>query len=94
MLRKLHRTAPADASVCGLIGEINWHQGRLANAIRWFGKATQAAPQSELASLGLFHALWEADKEDLAIREMKRFLRVSDSAEYRTIQRDLETSIS
>ena len=89
VLRKLHRSAPNDASTCALIGEINWSQGKLGIAIRWLSKATREAPRSELASLGLFHVLWEANKEGLALAEMNRFLAISDSKEYRSILKGL-----
>lgn len=94
LLRKLHRRAPGDASICGLIGEIHWNAGKLDNAILWFSKATQAAPASELASLGLFHVLWEANKHRRACAEMNRFLAIADSKEYRDIQKGLHEQLA
>jgi predicted Zn-dependent protease len=86
-LQKLHLVVPDDPSICGIIGEIHWDQGNLVHAIRWFSTATHLAPTSELASLGLFHVLWEANKKGLAVAEMNRYLALGKSREYRTIQR-------
>jgi predicted Zn-dependent protease len=88
-MQELHLIVPDDPSICGIIGEIHWDQGNLVNAIRWFSTATRLAPKSELASLGLFHVLWEANKKGLAVAEMNRYLAVGKSKEYRTIQKEL-----
>ncbi|MEX2176880.1 MAG: hypothetical protein WD872_21110 [Pirellulaceae bacterium] len=88
-LQELHLIVPDDPIICGIIGEIHWDQGNLIHAIRWFSTATRLAPKSELASLGLFHVLWEANKKGLAVAEMNRYLAIGKSREFRTIQREL-----
>jgi predicted Zn-dependent protease len=89
-LQELHLSVPDDPSICSIIGEIHWDQGNLVHAIRWFSTATRLAPKSELASLGLFHVLWEANKKGLAVAEMNRYLAIGKSKEYRAIQKNFE----
>ena len=70
------------AAIFGILGDVYWHLDSLHEAIRCFTRATELSPTSELASLGLFHTLWEAGQIRPALNEMKRFLSTSHSAEY------------
>ena len=54
-------------------------------AIEHFQTAVKLAPTSELYSLGLFHIFWSQGRQDDAFNEMKRFMAISDSADYREI---------
>jgi tetratricopeptide (TPR) repeat protein len=91
--RELLRTLAAEyvnsASVFGLLGDVNWRLGELSDAVRCFGRATSLSPTSELASLGLFHSLWDAGRIEAALNEMQRFLSLSRSAEYARLLREL-----
>jgi predicted Zn-dependent protease len=74
------------AATHGKIGYI--HQfalGDPAAAEGWFRKSAELAPSSELASLGLFHALVRQRKVDEAFDEMRRYLARKPSAEYTRI---------
>jgi tetratricopeptide (TPR) repeat protein len=77
------------APVFGILGDVYWRLGLLNEAIPCFVRASELSPQSELASLGLFHCLWESGQTDLALDEMERFLSASHSAEYAKLLRDL-----
>ena len=46
---------------------------RPLEALACYQKAVEAGPKSERASLGLFHTLWELDRFDDALEEIKRF---------------------
>ena len=73
-----------------MLGHVQWKLVGLANAIESFKTAVQLAPTLELASLGLFHALWEAGRRDDAFEEMKRFVRLAGpSTEYGEILKGL-----
>jgi hypothetical protein len=50
-----------------------------------FRPATEKAPTSEGASLGLFHTLLEAGRSDEAFNAMRRFLSLAESPEYRRL---------
>ena len=65
------------------------------SAIDCFRTATKLAPANELASLSLFNCLWELGKqgdneaESQALKEIRRFLSLSDSSDYRKIIAEL-----
>jgi tetratricopeptide (TPR) repeat protein len=42
-------------------------------AIPYYRQAVRLSPKSEMASLGLFHSLWNTDQIDEAIAEIKRY---------------------
>lgn len=77
------------ASVFIVLGDVQWEQNKLGEAIKSFRKATELAPRAELPSLGLFHALWEDGQEDDAFEEMKRLCRLRHSKEYALLLDDL-----
>jgi tetratricopeptide (TPR) repeat protein len=77
---------PVSAPVHGLLGDMYFCGLRQpAKAIPHYEKATQLAPKSERASLGLFHSLWKLDKVVEALEEMKRFQTISHSNDYAEI---------
>lgn len=63
--------------------------GDYAEAESEFYAAVQLRPTSELISLGLFHCLWDQGKTDQALKEIKRFLEISDSEDYRKIVEEI-----
>jgi predicted Zn-dependent protease len=89
ILRQLRDIRPDSASVHAILGEILWGQRKLDEAITAFGRAVELSPMSELASLGLFHTLWESGQRQSAMKEMDRFLSLSKSVEYDDIAREL-----
>jgi len=89
ILEDLRKTNPRSASVHGLLGYAQWEQGDLASAVHSFKNAVELSPQSELASLGLFHTLLESGDKQGAIREMNRFRRMAASKEYDAIAEKL-----
>ena len=89
ILESLRKEFAQSASVVGYLGGIYFEQGRLDKAADCFRRAVKLSPNSELASLGLFHSLWAEGKTSGALAEMARFLAVAESKEYRTLIRDL-----
>ncbi len=77
------------AAVFGILGDVYWRLGSLPEAIQCFRRAVQLSPTSELASLGLFHSLWESGRYRQAREAMKRFVSISPSAEYARILGEL-----
>jgi tetratricopeptide (TPR) repeat protein len=83
VLRKAVKKYPQSAAAQGLLGSIYLYElDNAKKAVTCFRKTARLSPHSESASLGLFHALWETDKQAAALEEMKRFQRVSHSKEY------------
>jgi Zn/Cd-binding protein ZinT len=54
--------------------------------------AVKLAPTSELYSLGLFHIFWSEGRQEDAFNEMKRFMAISDSEEYREIVTEINST--
>lgn len=79
-------------SYYAVLGDSYWELGLYPEAIRSFKKAIELAPESEASSLGLFHCLWETGDVDGAFDEMRRFLSLADSAEYRRLLSDINRS--
>lgn len=85
LLEQLREKNPQSASVHAILGEVLWEQIGASEAIAAFQKAVELAPTSELASLGLFHTLFEIGDKQRALQERNRFLSLSDSEEYAAI---------
>jgi predicted Zn-dependent protease len=91
-LLELDRARPNDFSVLLIMGHVCWEHERLDEASLLFKRVTILAPKSELASLGLFHTLFELGKTDDAFEEMKRFISISYSEEYERLLEDMKNS--
>jgi predicted Zn-dependent protease len=72
-----------------IIGDIYWDMKEIDKAINAFKKATILSPSSEKCSLCLFHVLWENEREEEALEEMKRFLKDYKSDEYNIILKEI-----
>ncbi len=73
---------PEIGSVYGLAASIYFELDRFEEAARKYKKATELSPKSEMASLGLFHSLWQIGSNDAAFEEMKRYMSIAESEEY------------
>jgi tetratricopeptide (TPR) repeat protein len=94
LLRELNARNPESAVVLAKLGEVYWELQNLPIAIDCFRAATKHSPSSETVSLGLFHCLWENEQRIEALDEAKRFFHVADSADYRKIVRELNSSLT
>lgn len=88
----LNENRRSDAAMFGTLGNIYWKSKDFPNASKCFRKAVKLSPQSELASLGLFHTLWDMGRERDAFEEAKRFLSIRDSEEYFKLVEELRES--
>jgi tetratricopeptide (TPR) repeat protein len=73
LLEKTIVEYPNKAAVYWYLGWVYRDLGKTDRAIANFEKAVQLAPKKQRVSLGLFHALWDNDRLDEALEEMKRF---------------------
>jgi predicted Zn-dependent protease len=79
-------TGSKRASVLGVLGGIYLDDlGEIHAAERLFRECVGVSPQSELASLTLFHILMQLDRAEEALEEMKRFVSLRPSDEYSSI---------
>jgi predicted Zn-dependent protease len=83
---------PAAASIPGYVALFLNRSGRFVEAIEYGRQGTQLSPQSEKASLVLFHSLWNAGQRIEALDEMKRFLSANPSEEYSRMIKEWELS--
>jgi tetratricopeptide (TPR) repeat protein len=83
-----------------VIGDLYRIQGDADRALHYFYRAVEKAPAHELASLSLFHLLWEIgeqgkkDASSRAIEEIRRFMSISDSEDYRRIISELRIKLT
>jgi len=89
LLKDLLKKYATSAAVAGYLAGIYFEQSDMPNAEKYFRQATRLNPKSELASVGLFHSLWNQRRETEATEEMRRFLNLSDSPEYARLLHDL-----
>lgn len=82
ILERLDSEYPSRPFILGMLGAIYRSLGDHGRSLGYFQQAASLSPQSELASLGLFHSLWEAGRQEEALDEMRRFLSVASSEEY------------
>jgi len=71
------------------LGSTYWDLQDIDSAISEFKEAVDLAPSWEDASLGLFHCLWESDKKDDAMVELKRFMAIGTSTDYEEIIKEI-----
>ena len=79
---------PKSSSVHGYLGWYLSGNGKHEDAIAHTQEAVRLSPNSELASLIHFHALWDADQQVEALGEMRRFLKIRPLEEYANILRE------
>jgi tetratricopeptide (TPR) repeat protein len=92
ILRMAVRLYPKCSPAHGLLGGIYFSfLNRPAAALPHCKKAAKLAPKSEMASLALFHSLWELDRQVEALEEMKRFQTISHSRDYDEILAEIKT---
>jgi predicted Zn-dependent protease len=89
LLNPLAAEYPKSAAVVGYLAGVYFGLNNYVKAEKSFRKASRLSPKSELASLGLFHSLWNLGRRREAFREMRRLLKVTDSEEYKMLLRDL-----
>jgi Flp pilus assembly protein TadD len=93
VLRKLVGLRPDSALFNATLANALNTLGEVDEAERLFKQAVSLSPRSEKVSLGLFHCLWGRGKQDEALEEMKRFLSLADSDEYRLILAAVSNSL-
>lgn len=84
MLLKIFKEYPDDPKIHGVfvvLGGIYFDMEQYNKSLKYFKKATNLRPKYELASLGLFHSLWDLGKKKQALAEMDRILELKPDSE-------------
>lgn len=79
--------------LCGLIAGNYYKIGDYEDSTYYFDKVVKLSPNSELASLGLYHSLLELEYNDLAFEEMDRFLSKNKPKLYKVTLEELYEGI-
>jgi tetratricopeptide (TPR) repeat protein len=74
ILKKLDLEFPNQAAISGMIGAIYFYLEDWANSLMYYQQTAKLSPQSERASIGLFHSLWHHGRFDDALEEAERFV--------------------
>ena len=78
----------------GLIATAYYFAKEYAISAAYYKKTTGLNPRSELASLGLFHSLWELKNYRRAYQEMERFLSSNEANNYKVTLKELYEQLS
>ena len=92
MLKDVITRAPNRELAFLVLGGILWDEERREDALRCFQSAVKLNPVLEMASQGVFHVLMEMNEVERAFDEVRRFLALADSQDYRRIIFDLAHS--
>lgn len=84
-------THPDDDRVLLVLASLCFLGGAYAQAAVAFRMLVERRPESERASLGLFHSLWHLGGLDAAFAEAMRFCALRESPEYMRIMKELDT---
>ena len=90
LLNKVLEEHPNSSAAHAILGGLRWDYQDLEGARRCFAEAVRLSPKMELASLGLFHTSYKLGDKDAAFGEMRRFLSISESVEYRKLIREFK----
>jgi predicted Zn-dependent protease len=94
ILLDLNHRYPDLPPVLGVLGDMQEELGELEEAARSYRRTTELSPGSELASISLFHALYQLGDVDGAFDEMRRFRsRGGPSEEYDRLVNDLSRNL-
>ncbi|HYP49439.1 MAG TPA: hypothetical protein VEQ34_00755, partial [Pyrinomonadaceae bacterium] len=77
ILKNLDKKFPNQAAILGVIGGIYFSLRDWENSYIYYKKTAKLAPKSETASIALFHCLFELEKYDESLDEIKRFISIS-----------------
>jgi tetratricopeptide (TPR) repeat protein len=88
ILERLASEYPDQPAILGMLGAISRSLRDYERAVDYYQQTTALSPRSELASLGLFHSLWQVGRRDEAMDEMARFLTVAPSEEYNLLMKE------
>jgi tetratricopeptide (TPR) repeat protein len=74
ILEQVDRDHPDIVAAVGLLGCLLWSEKELDRAVPVLQRSVELSPRAPMISLALFHSLWELDRKEDALEEMKRHL--------------------
>jgi tetratricopeptide (TPR) repeat protein len=89
VFEQLNKENPNQSVILKMWASVYFHLEDWHKALPLYERAASLSPKSELSSLGLFHSLWNLGKQEEAFAEIRRFLSISDSKEYRQLIKEM-----
>lgn len=93
LLENLADQHPGVAAIQGFLGRVYFGLCDYDSALRFFRRATNLNPDSELAALGLYQCLVETGRVDDAMEEMRRYTSSHVSEDFRLIAQEAGFSL-
>jgi len=93
ILNDLLQIEPDNVSALLILGGSYFCEGLYGEAEAVFYNLVGVAPGFGQASVALFNALWKQDKQENALREIKRFTTVADKVEEKQTIQDYQSII-
>lgn len=82
------------SAIYGMMGSIFYDLNQYENSVRCYQNVLRINPESELASLGLFHSLFNLGKYKEAFNELDRYLNINEPKHYRITIQELYEQIN
>ncbi len=93
LLKRMNKEFKNDKVILGLLGTLFYENNDYISSSKYFKKASELNPNSELSSLGLFHSYIEIGKITLGLKEITRFCKNNKPKLYRTTVKELNDNI-
>ena len=94
ILNNLLKSGIYKSAIYGVLGGIYYDLKEYENSERCYQNVISVKPKSELASLGLFHSLFNLGKYKEAFNEMDRYLNINEPDNYRITIQELYEQIN
>jgi predicted Zn-dependent protease len=94
ILKPLERKFPENSVIAGIIASIFYESKDFLNSEKYFRKTITLNPNSELASLGLFHSLLFLNKVNEALYELKKFINDHQPKLYKVTIKELKDNFN
>lgn len=93
VLGPLLKKYPESSLVSFVAAKFYYESGKYYSSSKYFKRLVLLKPDSEIASLGLFHSYFELGKIALGLKEITRFCKRNNPKLYRTTIKELNENI-
>ena len=93
LLKQMNKKFENDRKILGLLGTLFYQLEDYNNSSKYFRRASEVNPSSELSSLGLFHSYMELGKIIPALKEITRFCSLNSPKRYKITIGELNENI-
>ena len=94
IMKQIEKEFPNDSVIHGIIASLFYEKNDFKKSEKYFRKTVELNPNSELASLGLFHSLISLNKENEALCELRNFIKTHSIKLYKVTIDELKENIN